>query len=94
MSKVMDDLDSRGGMVKPAAVLGLGPSSVRGYGEPARRTGRVLPSPDPSYSVLLVLTQRKGCTRLVIDSLVSLVSRFVIQRLGFISALKALRLGL
>ena len=43
---------------------------------------------------LLVLTQRKGCTRLVIDSLVSLVSRFVIQWLGFISALKALRLGL
>ena len=33
--------------LKPAAASGLGPSSVRGYGEPARRTGRVLPSPDP-----------------------------------------------
>jgi hypothetical protein len=43
---------------------------------------------------LLVLTQRKGCTRLVIDSLVRFGSRFVIQRLGFISALKVLRLGL
>ena len=44
--------------------------------------------------ILLVLTQRKGCTRLVIDSLVSFGSRFVIQRLGFISTLKALRLSL
>ena len=35
-------------VLKPAATLGFGPSSVRRYGEPARRTGRVLPSPDSS----------------------------------------------
>jgi hypothetical protein len=34
-------------MVKPAAVSGLGPGSVRGYGEPDRRTGGVSLSPDP-----------------------------------------------
>jgi hypothetical protein len=45
--------------VKPAGTLGFGPSTVRGYDEPARRTGRVLPSPD---STLQFLTQRVGHT--------------------------------
>jgi hypothetical protein len=35
MSEVADDLRTRRGMMKPAAALGLGPGSIRGYGEPA-----------------------------------------------------------
>jgi hypothetical protein len=45
-SEVADDLRTRGGMMKPAAVLGSGPSSVRREGEPARWPGRVLLRPD------------------------------------------------
>jgi hypothetical protein len=47
MSEVADNLAPRRGMVKPATALGLGPSSVRGYDELARRTGGVSLSPDP-----------------------------------------------
>jgi hypothetical protein len=40
--------------VKPAGISGFGPGTIRGYDEPDRWTGRVLPSPDPytfsSYS--------------------------------------------
>jgi hypothetical protein len=53
MSEAVDSLDPRRGVVKPAATWGCEPSSVRGYGELARWTGRGLPSPDPydfSYS--------------------------------------------
>jgi hypothetical protein len=39
-------------LVKLAAALRLGLGSIRRYGELARRTGRVLPSPD-SYSACL-----------------------------------------
>ena len=42
----------------------------------------------------LLLTQRKGCTRLVIVQLVRFGFRFVILPTHFISALKVLRLGL
>jgi hypothetical protein len=37
-------------ILKLAAILGLGPDSIRRYGEPAQQIGRVLPSLD-SYSV-------------------------------------------
>jgi hypothetical protein len=45
-SEVADDLRTRGGMMKPAAVLGSGPSSVRREGEPARWPGGVSLRPD------------------------------------------------
>jgi hypothetical protein len=50
MSEVADDLRPRRGMVKPAGISGFGPGTVRGYDEPARRTGRGLPSPDPYFT--------------------------------------------
>jgi hypothetical protein len=49
-TEVADDLRTRGGMMKPAAVLGFGPSSVRREGEPARWPGRVLLRPDSDMS--------------------------------------------
>jgi hypothetical protein len=52
-SEVVDDLRTRGGMMKPAAVLGSGPSSIRREGEPARWPGRVLLRPDSDSSFCL-----------------------------------------
>ena len=57
MSKVADNLDPRGGMMKPAAV----PSQQRKEnGELAQRTGRVLPSPD-SYLAQLPMDSSLIC---------------------------------
>jgi hypothetical protein len=90
MSEVADNLRPRRGMVKPAGTLGFGPSTVRGYDEPARRTGRVLPSPDPYFTVSYSARGSYDWSSSITQDSDSLIDATA----HFISALKALRLGL